>query len=71
MQRAIDAYRMDKSAFSVAALTDASDEPAFWHAQTPAARLEALEFLRQVMYGEDATSARLQRVLTVAQLPAR
>ena len=59
--------RMDKTAFSVCALADAADERAFWQEQTPEQRLQALEFLRQVMYGYDPSTARLQRVLTVAQ----
>jgi hypothetical protein len=67
MDRPIDTYRLDKSAYSVASLEDESDERAFWQAQSPAARLEALEFLRQVMYGVDRATARLQRVLTVVQ----
>jgi len=67
MDRAIDRYRLDKQALSVASLSDPSDEPSFWHAQTPQARLEALEFMRQVMYGEDAATGRLQRILAVAE----
>jgi hypothetical protein len=61
-------YKMDKTHFSVAALTDESDERQFWHSVTPEERLRALEFLRQVMYGYDPTTARLQRVLEIAQL---
>lgn len=59
--------RMDKTKFSVASLHDKSDEKAYWHNQTPAARLEALEFLRQVMYGYDPATDRLQRVLEVVK----
>ncbi|OHB66795.1 MAG: hypothetical protein A2V70_17640 [Planctomycetes bacterium RBG_13_63_9] len=67
MDRPIDSYRVDRSAYCVASLEDESDERAFWQTQSPAARMEALEFLRQVMYGVDRATARLQRVLTVAQ----
>jgi len=59
--------RMDKTIFSVAALTDESDEKAYWRDQSPVARLEALELMRQVMYGYDPTTARLQRVLAVVE----
>ncbi|OHB85161.1 MAG: hypothetical protein A2V98_25590 [Planctomycetes bacterium RBG_16_64_12] len=59
---------MDKTAFSVASLADESDERAFWAAKTPQERLAALEFLRVVSYGYDPLAARLQRLLTVAQL---
>jgi hypothetical protein len=58
---------MDKTIFSVAALTDQSDEKAYWREQSPVARLEALELMRQVMYGYDPTTARLQRILTVVE----
>lgn len=64
------AFTMDKAAFSVCSLSDASeeaDEKAFWQTQTPEQRLQALEFLRQVMYGYDPFTARLQRVLTITQ----
>ena len=62
---------MDKTAFSVVSLHDDSDEKAFWSTQTPAARFEALEFLRQVAFNYDPTTTRLQRVLEVAQLAGR
>jgi hypothetical protein len=60
-------HRMDKTKFSVASLQEATDETTFWRNQTPAARLEALEFLRQVMYGYDPATDRLQRVLEVVK----
>ena len=60
---------MDKSVIEIVALTDESDEKAFWQSKTPAERLAALEFMRQVMYGYDPTTARLQRVLTTAEWP--
>jgi hypothetical protein len=61
-------YTMDKTAFSVASLTDPSGEKAFWLSKTPAERLQALEFLRQIVYGYDPSSARLQRVFEIAEL---
>ncbi|TMQ29525.1 MAG: hypothetical protein E6K70_25540 [Planctomycetota bacterium] len=71
MSTAIESYKMDKSSFSVAGLTDESDERAFWHASTPHDRLRALEFMREIMYGYDPASARLQRLLEVAPLDKR
>jgi hypothetical protein len=35
----------------------------FWHAKTPAERLAAAEHLRQVAYGYDAATARIQAVV--------
>lgn len=66
MDELFDAYHLDKTVVSISSLTDDSDERAFWHAQTPEARLQALEFMRRVMYG-DAATARLQRVLAFDQ----
>jgi hypothetical protein len=64
----ISTVKMDKTAFSVASLTDASDEAEYWRQKTPQERLQAVELLRQLNYGYDPATARLQRVLTVAEL---
>ena len=63
-----DPFKMDKTAFSVASLFDEPDEKAYWLSKTPHERLEALELMRQVIYGYNASSARLQRVLEVIEL---
>lgn len=65
----VQAIRIDKAAFDVVSLDDDSDEKAYWQSKTPAERLAALEFMRQVMYGYDPATARLQRVLTTAEYP--
>lgn len=59
--------RMDKTVFAIAAVDEESDETAYWLTMTPHDRLAALEFLRQVMYGYDPLTARLQRVLTITE----
>lgn len=46
---------------------DESDEKEYWLNQTSEKRLEALEMMRQVAYGYDENSARLQRVLEIAE----
>ncbi len=61
---------LNRNSFSVGTLDD-DDRRRFWRASTPEARLAALEFLRQVMYGYDPVADRLQKVLVVAQLGAR
>jgi hypothetical protein len=65
---AISKVRMDKTAFSVVSLTEESDEKAYWQSRTPQQRLDAVELLRQLNYGYDPATARLQRVLTIAEL---
>ena len=67
-----DSMRMDKTAFSVISLHDAdADVKAYWKAQSPHARLEALELMRQVMYGYDPISDRIERVFEVIRRPSR
>ncbi len=53
--------KIDKSAFSIASLTDSSDDKDYWHKKTPAERLRQIEILRRINYGHRATE-RLQRV---------
>ena len=65
---ALSSVRMDKTAFSVVSLSDEPGDKEFWLSKTPLERLEAMELLRQMNYGYDPVTARLQRVLTIAQL---
>jgi hypothetical protein len=60
--------KLDKTVISVASLTDESGEKAYWQTRTPGERLQMMELLREVNYGHAATSARLQRVLSVIEL---
>jgi hypothetical protein len=65
---AVDAARLDRSAFHTASLDDDSDEREYWRAKSPTERMEALELMRQIVYGYDPATTRLQRVLEVAEL---
>ena len=65
---AVDTVRMDKNTLSLISLSDESDEKKYWLTKTPHERLEAVELMRQINYGYDPTTTRLQRVLEVAQL---
>jgi hypothetical protein len=49
-------------------LGEEPDDRAYWLSKTLEERLEALELLRQIHYGYDPTTERLQRVLTVVEL---
>ena len=66
--RVIDTLKVDRTALSVGSLRDESDEKAYWMSRTPHERLEAMELMRQINYGYDPATDRLQRVLEVAQL---
>ena len=66
--KAIDTFKIDKSVLSIVSLAEESDGREYWHSKTPYERLEAVELMRQIHYGYDPTTIRLQRVLEVAQL---
>ncbi len=66
-----DIARVDRSAFEVGNLTDPSGDREYWLSRTVRERLEAAEMLRQIAYGYDPTTQRLQRSLEVAQLERR
>ena len=62
--------KVDRTAFSVIPLEENdNDEKAYWLSKTPYERLDALETMRQILYGYDPTTTRLQRVFEVTQRP--
>ena len=65
-----DSLKVDRAAFSIASLSEETDEKEYWLSKTPYERLEALEWMRQVVYGYSPSTTRLQRVLTIAQFPS-
>ena len=66
-----DQFRLDRSVVEVVTLTDHPKDRAYWLSKTPAERWEALELLRQIAYGYDPATARLQRVLQIVELKTR
>jgi len=64
----IDSLKMNKAYLKISSLDEPSDEKDYWLSKTPSERLEAVEIMRQIIYGYDPSAARLQRVLEVAQL---
>ena len=58
--------KVDRSAFSVSALTTESDDKDYWLTRTPNERLKQVEILRRINYGHRAT-ARLQIVLEIIE----
>lgn len=65
--RMIDKLQMDKTVFSIGTLEEQGNDREYWASKTPSERLQALEIMRQVMYGYDPTTTRLQRVFTIAE----
>lgn len=64
--RVAESITIDRNVIRVTAI-DESDEKEYWLVQTPEKRLEAMEMMRRVAYGYDENSARLQRVLEIAE----
>lgn len=58
---------MDKTAFSVTTLFEKSNDKKYWLSKTPQERLQALEMMRQINYGYDPATTRLQRVLEIVE----
>lgn len=68
MNRDQDRFSVNRRAFSVVSLSDQDvDEARYWRSKSPHERLEAVELTRQLLYGYDPASTRLQRVLEVAE----
>ena len=59
--------KLDRTVFSVSSLGDVSDEKEYWLTKSPYERLEALETMRQIIYGYDPLTTRFQRFLEVAE----
>lgn len=59
--------KINKTQLVISSLEEPTDETNYWLAKTPLERLTALELMRQIIYGYDPASARLQRVLTITQ----
>lgn len=62
----IKQVKLDKEAFTTVPLFDESADKAFWLSQSPQARIEQIEILRLINYGDRATR-RLQRILEIAK----
>jgi hypothetical protein len=62
-------FTVDRTAFSIVSLSDQDDDDRrYWLSKSPFERLQAVEATRQILYGYDPASARLQRVLEIADL---
>ena len=60
--------KMDRTAISFVSLDEAdNDEMEYWLSKTPHERLEALETLRQIFYGYDPLTTRIQRILEITE----
>ncbi|MFH1855721.1 MAG: hypothetical protein ABH836_00640 [Candidatus Omnitrophota bacterium] len=58
---------MDKKSFKIDSIKK-SDDYSYWKGKTYLERIEALEKLREIVFGYDASAERLQRVFKVTNL---
>ena len=63
----VNEARLDRSVISESRLHEHSDDREYWLSQTPAERLAAMELMRQIAYGYDPATTRLQRVFEFAE----
>jgi hypothetical protein len=68
MSELVQSAKMDKTVFSVASLGEEPNDLAYWLSKTVEERWAAIELLRQIHYGYDPATARLQRVYQVLEL---
>jgi hypothetical protein len=68
MNKPASTPRVDKTAFSVASLSGADDDKAYWRSKSVDERMQAVELMRQAIYGYQPASGRLQRIFEVAEL---
>jgi CMP-2-keto-3-deoxyoctulosonic acid synthetase len=62
-------YKLDKTVISIGTHAEhKAAEKAFWLSKTPLERLEALELMRQINYGYNPDTDRVQRVLKILEL---
>lgn len=62
MEKEFIDIKLDKGSFSVIPLSEQSNEANYWSTASHIERLQHMEVLRRINYGNSATS-RLQRVL--------
>lgn len=60
--------KVDRSAFSIISLDEQmEEEKQYWQQKTPHERLMAVEKTREILYGKNSTSSRLQRVFEITE----
>jgi hypothetical protein len=58
--------KIDRTAIKVTSIKE-SDDNEYWQSRLPEERLIALELLRQIAYGYEPDTARIQRVLEITE----
>jgi hypothetical protein len=61
--------KLNKKTFSIGSLDEEPDERQYWHSRAPQERLNAMEIMRQMNYGYDPVTTRLQRFIEIVKKP--
>ncbi len=64
----IDSIKVDRKAIKIGRVGEPPDEKSYWLSKTPDEGLEAVELMREIIYGCKITD-RLQRILEITQRP--
>lgn len=64
MRTQAEMLKIDRTAIKVTSINE-SDDNEFWQSRPPEERLVALELLRQIVYGYDPNTARMQKVFEI------
>jgi hypothetical protein len=67
-QLPIDRIRLDRTAVRVVPLGREPPDGAYWLSRPVEERWQAVELAREMAYGRDVTTARLQRILAIVPL---
>jgi hypothetical protein len=59
---------LNKKIVTVTSLDDTEEEKNYWISKSPLERIEALEIIRRMIYGQDRVTSRLQRIFETAEL---
>jgi hypothetical protein len=59
---------LNKKIVNVTSLDDTEEEKNYWISKSPLERIEALEIIRRMIYGQDRVTSRLQRIFETAEL---
>jgi len=63
----MDTSKVDRSAFSIGSLHDGGDEKEYWKSKTPQERMQAIEIMRKIIYG-NASAKRLSRFFEITEI---
>ena len=64
-------FVLDRSALALGTFADEPDDLSFWLAQTPAARLAGIEFLRHQFYAYGTARSELRRFFEIVERESR